>query len=544
MKKILSVLIAVALLVSVLPIMASAAFPDMPSTHWAASQVDRLVSEGTINGMPDGTFSPNGTVTRAQFVKMLGKSDVKFAKDFLDVPADNWAYEYVMYSQLEGDTHGRFNPNEPIRRDDVAKLLYKRFANGAETRAPYSISSQGTNPLATAWVYNTGLIIGSDGLNLRLDDTLTRAEAAVLIVRAKDLNPTSYNNFVDKYSSEVYKNIYEKSNIFDSAYDENGNITREELAIAALRFQYGYRSPAVRYVYEAKYDGEYAMHWDIMCRYALDDKNYGSTKENADKYATVEDAVAMLTLGAKNSIYVNGSVLNGKGKTFSDVQVTNAESNFASVMAYAYEFGISLNAGDAIGAKNLVTKKQVAQILLQYELYFGSQAAYHCGYESGYITPYTRLDASSYPSNHGYYANISNDIPNFVYEKPFPAKTEVKLIPKDFATIGAMLGYTYATTFMYVAEAAYEKGADIYVDYYPTLALRLSDNTEIYRVKISVNKAFQGMKLSDVLPLGEGVADRTLNAGDSLWVDVNSNQSTIGKLYIDYEIMTIDAIVE
>ena len=121
---------------------------------------------------------------------------------------------------------------------------------------------------------------------------------------------------------------------------------------------------------------------------------------------------------------------------------------------------------------------------------------------------------------------------------------EVKIIPKDFATIGAMLGYTYATTFMYVAEAAYKKGADIYVDYYPTLAVRLSDNTEIYRVKLSVNKVFQGMKLSDVLPLGEGVSDRELKAGDSLWIDVNSNQTTIGKLYIDYELMTIDAIVE
>ena len=82
------------------------------------------------------------------------------------------------------------------------------------------------------------------------------------------------------------------------------------------------------------------------------------------------------------------------------------------------------------------------------------------------------------------------------------------------------------------------------MDYYPTLAVRLSDNTEIYRVKLSVNKVFQGMKLSDVLPLGEGVSDRELKAGDSLWIDVNSNQTTIGKLYIDYELMTIDAIVE
>ena len=544
MKRVLAVFVVAALLIGALPIMASAAFPDLSQSHWAYSQVERLVADGTINGMPDGTFKPNSTVTRAQFVKMLGKSDVKFSKNFADVPEGNWAYEYVMYSQLDGDANGNFRPNEPITRDDVAKLLYKRFANGANVKAPYSVSSQGSNSKATAWVYNTGLIIGSDGHNLRLADTLTRAEAAVLIVRAKELNPTAYINFADKFSSEVYKNIYEKSDIFDSAYDENANITYEELAIVAMRYQYGYRTPAIRYEYSPKYEGDYAKHWDIACRYALDEKGYGSTEDSAKKYATVEDAVAILTLGAKNNIYKDGSVVKADGKTYSDVSVKDASSNFAGVMSYAYNFGISLNTENTLNAQKLITKKQVAMILLQYQLYFGSEVVYHCGYDSGYLTPYTRLKAEGYPSNNSFYAHISNDVPNFVYETPYPAKAEVKIAPKDFATTAAMLGYTYATSFMYVAEEAYEKGGDIYIDFYPSLTMRLSDNTELYRVKLTVKRAFSGMKLSDVLNLGEGVADRELKAGDSLWIDVNSNQSTIGKLYIDYELMTIDQIVK
>lgn len=544
MKRVLSVVVAAALLIGALPIMASAAFSDLAQSHWAYSQVERLVADGTINGMPDGTFKPNGTVTRAQFVKMLGKSDVKFSKDFSDVPQGNWAYEYVMYSQLEGDANGRFRPNDPITRDDVAKLLYKRFANGAVVRAPYPISVQGTDSKVTAWVYNTGLIIGSDGLNLRLTDTLTRAEAAVLIVRAKDLNPTAYTNFANRYSSEVYKNIYEKSNIFDSAYEENGNITYEELAIAAMRYQYGYRTPAIRYEYSPKYEGDYAKYWDIACRYALDEKNYGSTEANAKKYATVEDALAILTLGAKNNIYNDASVVKADGKTYSDVAVKHASSNFANIMSYAYNFGISLNTGDTLNGSKLITKKEVAMILLQYQLYFGSEAVYHCGYESGYLTPYTRLKAEGYPSNSSFYAHIANNVPNFVYETPFATKTDVKIAPKDFATTTAMLAYTYATSFMYVAEEAYEKGGDIYIDFYPSLTMRLSDNTELYRVKLTVKKAFDGMKLSDVIKLGQGVADRELKSGDSLWIDVNSNQSTIGKLYIDYELMTIDKIVK
>lgn len=544
MKRFLVGLVAISILVSAMPLMANAAFPDMPADHWAAVQVERLVSEGTINGMPDGTFNPTGVVSRAEFVKMLGKSDVKFEKNFADVPSGHWAYDYIMHSQLEGDNRGNFNPTSAITRGEVANLIYKRFANGAVTKAPYYISSQGTNSNATAWVYNTGLMVGGDYLNLRMEDTLTRAEAAVLIVRAKEINPTAYNSFVDKFSAEVYKNVYDNSGLFDTPYAENENITYEELATAAMRYQFKYKNPALRYEFSPKYDGEYAKYWDVACNYALDEKNYGSTKESAEKYAIVEDAVAILSLGAKNNTFINGNVVEPDGKTYSDVVIKDAESNFAGMMSYAYNFGITLNSGSNLNAKSLITKKQVSAIIMQYSLSFGSQTGYHCGYNSGYILPYTRLDSASYPANRDFYANIADSIPNYVYEKPFKTKADISIQPREFASTASMLSYTYATTFMYVVQSAYEKGADVYIDFYPGLSLRLADNTEQYRVKLTVEKAFEGMKLSDILPLGEGMEDRVLSAGDSFWCDVNSNQSTIGKLYIDYTIMSIDQIVE
>lgn len=543
MKKVLSFIVLTAILVSVMPIGASAAFPDIDASHWAYAQVERLVSEGTINGLPDGSFNPTGVVSRAEFVKMLGKSSVKFSKDFADVNPEHWAYEYIMYSQLEGDLSGKFNPSAAITRGDVANLLYKRFGANADTKAPYSISSQGTNPKATAWVYNTGLMIGGDKINLRMEDTLTRAEAAVLIVRAKDLKAGAYTSFADRFSADVYKNMYEKSDLFDTAYEESGNITYEELSAAAMRYQYKSRTPAIRYVYEPQYEGDYAMYWDIACRYALDEKNYDSTKENGAKYATLEDALAILTLGAKNNMYINGDVVEPDGKTYSDVKIASPGSKYAEVMSYAYNFGISLKADGTLDGTRLATKKDVGAILMQYQLSFGSQAGYHCGYNSQYLIPYTRIDPATYPSNSSYYANIADDIPNFVYEKPFITPVEVLYSPKVLASDASLLGHIYATSFMYVAESAYAKGAMIYLDFYPTLCLRLSDNKEIYRVKIIVDKPFQGMKLSDILALEPGVEDRVLSAGDSFWCDINSNQSTIGKLYIDYTIMSIGQIV-
>ena len=54
---------------------------------------------------PEAGYSLDGRTTRlpdslGQFVKMLGKSDVRFTNDFRDVPQDNWAYEYVMYEEI------------------------------------------------------------------------------------------------------------------------------------------------------------------------------------------------------------------------------------------------------------------------------------------------------------------------------------------------------------------------------------------------------------------------------------------------------------
>jgi len=543
MKKVISLLVSAVLMLALLPVGAYAAFPDMAETHWAYASVEKLVNSGTINGMPDGTFSPAGVVSRAEFVKMLGKSTKKFEKNFADVPETHWAYDYIMYSELEGDENGKFNPSATITRGEVANLLYKRYANGAQEIAPYYISSQGNNTNAVAWVYNTGLMIGADKLNLRLDDTLTRAEAAVLIVRAKELKPDARNNFIDNFESEVYKNMYEGSCLFDTPYEENGNITYEELATAAMRLEYKYRTPAIQYSYDAKYEGRYAVHWDIACRYALDEKNYGSTKENADKYVTTEDAIAMLSLAAMNSKPQYNLIDNIGTTVHPGVVIKDNNSEFAKRMFYAYQFGISLYADENIKPKNIITKKELACILMQYALSLGTETAYHCGYNAGYIPIYPRIDAASYPAEASEYSLVADSIPNFVYEKPYTSDKAVNLSPKEFASHGAMAANIYSTMFMYFCAAAYEKGAEVYIDYYPSLALRYEDMSVTFRVKFSVNNAPEGMKLSDVIALGSGVADRALLSGESFWCDISSNQPTVGKLYIDYTLMTVDQII-
>ena len=50
---------------------AFAAFSDLPQTHWANEAVAQMAEQGILEGYPDGTFRPDETLTRAQFLAMV-----------------------------------------------------------------------------------------------------------------------------------------------------------------------------------------------------------------------------------------------------------------------------------------------------------------------------------------------------------------------------------------------------------------------------------------------------------------------------------------
>ena len=193
MKKSLVLVLVVSMLLSVVSFSASAlAFTDIDASHWAYENVQTLVTDGTVSGYEDGSFRPNGTVTRAEFVKMLGKSDVTRTRDYSDVSVTHWAYPYIMNANFPEDDTNMFFPDLPITRGLVAELLWIRGGKVNDAFAPAIITSQYKKvPQANAWVYATGLIKGDDGINLRSRN-------------AKDAN-VSFNETV---SPKILENVY------------------------------------------------------------------------------------------------------------------------------------------------------------------------------------------------------------------------------------------------------------------------------------------------------------------------------------------------
>ena len=82
------------------------AFPDVPSDEWYAEYVYEAAAHGLVNGYPDGSFNPDGAVTRAEAVtlanRMLGRDPDTapqlhtMRNPFSDVDAGHWAYLHIL----------------------------------------------------------------------------------------------------------------------------------------------------------------------------------------------------------------------------------------------------------------------------------------------------------------------------------------------------------------------------------------------------------------------------------------------------------------
>ncbi|MEG2570303.1 MAG: S-layer homology domain-containing protein [Clostridia bacterium] len=124
-----------------LALFAGAAFSDQDAIGADyKDDVNMLVELGVLGGYPDGTFKPEGTITRAEFTKMAyvlkyGSDDQGqiFAKQesvFTDVKNDaslNWARGYINYCSNQkivgGLGNNKFNPGGNVTAAEAAKML-------------------------------------------------------------------------------------------------------------------------------------------------------------------------------------------------------------------------------------------------------------------------------------------------------------------------------------------------------------------------------------------------------------------------------------
>ena len=171
---------------------AGAAFTDSADIKVDTEVVDTLVSLGVVNGYDDGSFKPNGTVTRAEMAKMIyvlrtGNSDASAYNDdktsFTDI-GSHWARGYIKYCQslgiIAGKSNTKFVPNEKVSAQEAAKMLLVTLGYDA----------QKAGLVGTGWASKTNALADENGLledvNTSFTSACPRQYAAQLIYNAID----------------------------------------------------------------------------------------------------------------------------------------------------------------------------------------------------------------------------------------------------------------------------------------------------------------------------------------------------------------------
>ncbi|MGI5920890.1 MAG: S-layer homology domain-containing protein, partial [Syntrophomonadaceae bacterium] len=160
--------------------------------HWAEESIRQLVASGVVAGYPDGTFKPDQTMSRAEFVTMLVKAlklENHGGKFFADTTT-HWAKDYIACAVTAGLINGydsnTFGPDDLVTREQMAVII------GQAAKLPIvskntgftdnnSISPWARDAIAT--VVDNSLMFGYPDNTFRPQGIATRAEAATVIVK-------------------------------------------------------------------------------------------------------------------------------------------------------------------------------------------------------------------------------------------------------------------------------------------------------------------------------------------------------------------------
>ena len=94
-------------------------YKDVPDTHWAREQIAYLSDE--IAGYPDGTFRPESTVTRAEFVSLLAR--IAFPEELKNETGDTWWKAAYRVCEANNLLSGSAGYNDAMPRGEIAQML-------------------------------------------------------------------------------------------------------------------------------------------------------------------------------------------------------------------------------------------------------------------------------------------------------------------------------------------------------------------------------------------------------------------------------------
>jgi len=199
MKKIISTILTVVMLLSAVITVNAASFSDVKSSDWFYSSVNYVADKGIMQGTSSTKFEPKTSLSRAMGVTLLyrvaGSPSVSGVDiPFNDVKNGTWYTDAVKWAYKNGIVTGKsntyFDTNGNITRAEFATIL-NRYSDFMKYTLPANRADFVTDVAkipswaftAVTVMYKAEIINGRNGGIFDPNAKITRAEAAAMIER-------------------------------------------------------------------------------------------------------------------------------------------------------------------------------------------------------------------------------------------------------------------------------------------------------------------------------------------------------------------------
>ena len=379
LKKVLSLVLCVAMMLSVMVVGAGAAFSDQSKIK-NTEAVDACTALNIIGGYPDGSFKPEGNITRAEVTKMIcvalngGKNpavSTNTTPTFSDVRNNAnaaWAEGYIESCAAQGIVSGvgggKFAPNGNVTGVQLAKMLLVSLG--------YKSENEGFT--GNAWATNVNVRAAQKGLYKGLEkmDTnaaITRDNAAQMVWNALNAYEVEYKTTLvadkngqltsqitvqDKVGNESLKT---KVTLLQDKYEAN---TDHE----GLMVGFTYNDTKGEWTYYVQEDAQHTVPYKSSNDYTglfrqnvsvvYKEKSNGTVDSVYGIYADVDETQVLATglmgdlddVSNKDSIKINGTSYD-----------LNAKASSISVYYFQNQNGQSRNEATAAGTLYDLAKK-------------------------------------------------------------------------------------------------------------------------------------------------------------------------------------------
>ncbi len=160
--------------------------------HWAREAISQWMANGVATGYPDGSFKPDGSITRAEFATLINKVfgfSGASGQPFGDVKEGAWYQSALSAARsagyYEGSDGNKALPLAAISRQDAAAMLARVFQlepnDSASGGLAFIDAAQISGYARQAVQSLAGMLSGYPDGSFRPSGAMTRAEAVTLL---------------------------------------------------------------------------------------------------------------------------------------------------------------------------------------------------------------------------------------------------------------------------------------------------------------------------------------------------------------------------